>query len=163
VTHYVDAHLADMALKGEHEAVRQVAGIAADLVRTHPDKGWINEYLAAVLSAIADGQSPNDAFLWKKQKPLAHDVLLKWSMARHVEDLIAEHIPPEDALDIVGRAASCGGEKAGTVYKAWKRYAAIDLPLEVFPIPPDMLTRIETMDRRVERQKLEYTRRNAKR
>ncbi|EGV18771.1 hypothetical protein [Thiocapsa marina] len=145
----IDWHLIQEAEAGNREALRVMAGECVEsLTRikgTDPATAW----LAGIMARIAEGQSPDQAFGWKREgKPKGNLAFLQWNYARWVETLIAEHgvATLDAAKEIVGRAAGKSGEDGGTIDKAWKKYRRVQIPDDIFPIPDEVLRLVLKLD-----------------
>lgn len=131
---YIDTHLLRLLREGNPEAVRQFASIArADLPTTTPVLAALGELLDALADGIVriDGVADNPIFL-------------RWTVAQHVHDLIAQGMTKDEAIR---RVAHAGWFFEDRVEDWTDKYAPGSIPEDVFPISEATNKRIRTLNR----------------
>jgi hypothetical protein len=95
------------------------------------------ELLAAAIGCALDGEQNPFRLPLGKRDTKARDLAL----AQRVHELIAEHIPPNQAIDRVADEAGLSGQRGGTVAKAWAAHRA-----DIEGTAPLFLARSENRD-----------------
>lgn len=149
--HYIDADPLAKAQDGHRPAIRTLAGIAADALSPMTPTDPALEWLSGALQRLQAGEEPNQAFGWNRLgRPRTQHEFERWTWAQWVKTLLAEGIPSVDqALVLVGKAAKTSGPN-GTIQKAWTDYRDADMPLDLFPIPEEVMARIRKFEERIE-------------
>ncbi len=149
----IDGHLIQEAEAGNREALRVMASECVESLTRMKGTDDATAWLAVVMERIANGQSPDAAFGWKRTgKPKANLAFLQWNYARWVETLVDEHgvKPLDEAIRIVGRAADKSAEDGGSIDRAWRRYGRVPAPCDIFPIPDGVLRLVAKLDERMD-------------
>jgi len=89
--------LPSAAMSGDREALRKCASMAAVLLEkleTRPDLGGVVTWLQCSLWAIERGESPDEAFGWKRtgrgRKREFETIFKQWTIGQHMHWLVAE-------------------------------------------------------------------------
>lgn len=149
--HYIDADPLAKAQDGHRPAIRTLAGIAADTLSPITPTDDALAWVAVALQRLQAGEEPNQAFGWNRRgRPRTQHEFERWSLAKWVGSLVAEdNLSVDQALVLVGKAAKTSGPN-GTIQKAWTDYRDADMPLDLFPIPEEVMARIRKFEERIE-------------
>jgi hypothetical protein len=151
--HYIDADLLAKAQDGHRPAIRTLAGIAADSLGPMTPTDDALAWAAVALQRIEAGEEPNQAFGWNRRgRPRTQHEFERWTWAKWVKTLRAEDssLSVEQAMILVGKAARKSGPNGGTIQQAWTAYQDADMPLDLFPIPEEVMARIRQFEERIE-------------
>jgi hypothetical protein len=136
---FVDGNLMEQARKGNHQAIREVAELAALHIKDLSNRGVrgdyeLTDFVVRALEKIAEDSTPNDAFGWSRRGAQPQNrTLLEWHLAQYVKDTISIIGSTAKAIEIVAEAANMDGSKSGKVEKAYLRWKDISMPEDIFP------------------------------
>jgi hypothetical protein len=153
---FVDGNLMEQANKGNHQAIREVAELAALHIKDLSIRGVrgddeLTDFVVQALKKISETSTPNDAFGWSRRGAQPkNQAELEWNLAQYIKEVLPQvDGNVELAIKIVGEAANMAGGKGGTMETIYYRWKDIDLPEDIFPSPPDTLQRIKRIERRL--------------
>lgn len=174
---WIDGELLERARDGDKESVRELCDLAGKHLRELAYRCQIGnndliQYVSELLSAIVDGQTPDEAFKWKRSKagrPPKYGDLLEWTLACHVADLKLKYTLPTDkamtdkaitdraimdkaitdrAIRVVGEAAYMDKEHSGNVAKFYYKWRN-RVPEHIYPISKKTHDKIKEIDARI--------------
>ena len=137
-----------MLQPGNHEAVRQTCGLAANRLREIADEAGVGhddilDHVLSALTRIAGGESPDEAFGWtrdgKGRQPGNH-ALRDWEIRMTVRDLMRGGKSREQACSTVsdesGGVFLLGFESIKSICKGLKADSDLPMPENIFPTDP---------------------------
>ncbi|MGZ8941534.1 MAG: hypothetical protein ACXW00_02040 [Methylobacter sp.] len=146
----------DQAEKGNHEAIREVAKLAASHIKDLSIRGMngndeLTDFIVKALDKIAENSTPNDAFSWSRRGAQPQNrTLLEWHLAQYVKDAISIVGGTAKAIEIIAEAANMDGSKSGKVEKAYHRWKDISMPQDIFPICPTTDKQIKLIENKLD-------------
>jgi hypothetical protein len=158
---FVDGNLMEQAEKGNREAIREVAQLAASHIKDLSIRGTkgedvLTDFVVQALEEIAEYSTPNDAFRWSRRGAQPkNQTVLEWSLAQYIENIIPKLDGEIDAktakaIEIVGEAACLDGYKSGIVETYYYRWKDIDMPKGIFPFAPDTFQKLKHIESRLD-------------
>jgi hypothetical protein len=154
---FVDGNLMDQAEKGNHEAIREVAKLAALHIKDLSIRGTkrdneLTDFVVKALEKISKISTPNDAFGWSRRGAQPQNqALLEWHLAQYVKDVLpVVKGNTSKAIEIVGEAACMDGSKGGKVEKAYFKWKDISMPQDIFPICPTTDKQIKRIEKKLD-------------
>jgi len=122
-----NAGIAQVALSGDREALKNLAAIAICIIEDSPGDREAGEWLCFAFSKIASGIEPNVAFGWTRQKGAPKPsqdfqrLLKNWLIGQHMAGLQSSGTSQREAAKIVGQERHVSPEEAIRCYREWTR------------------------------------------
>ena len=138
-----------MLQPGNREAVRQTCGLAADRLREIADEAGVGhddilDHVLSVLTRIAGGESPDEAFGWAREgrgRQPGNHTLRDWNIRMTVRDRMLAGESREQACGAV--SAESGGEfllgfeSIKAICRGLKAESDLAMPEDIYPIDPE--------------------------